>query len=217
MANADPSGWTAGKIILAVVGGCFLLTALCCTGTYLTNKDEFDEVFSIAGDAMVMGKEFAEGAQRWEDGFTEEFGPNARWRVDSDGSDGLALAVGVEGGPDPADLEELQNKAWARWAKSFPEAAMPITGVGIGTAGELDLGAETEGTNQGEVHDWWGSVVDVDTLVERTGIAAPKTSEFFERLENLEQDQRDQGNDVTIDADPDGVKIEIEAGGGEGE
>ena len=53
MANADPSGWTAGKIILAVVGGCFLLTALCCTGTYLTNKDEFDEVFSIAGDAIA--------------------------------------------------------------------------------------------------------------------------------------------------------------------
>ena len=69
MQDESGGGWSAGKIILAIVGGCFLLTTLCCTGTYLAKKDKINEAFSFMGETYSFGVQFAEGIARFEAGF----------------------------------------------------------------------------------------------------------------------------------------------------
>jgi hypothetical protein len=212
MQGESGGGWSAGKIILAIAGGCFLLTTLCCTGTYFAKQDEINEAFSFMGETYSFGVQFAEGVGRFEAGFAEEFGEDGRWRIDSAGEDRMVLAIGLEGGAGEADIEALQDKAWALWVESFPQGGMPIVAVGIGSAGELALGEG--GAHQGTVHDWLGNTADVEALVERTGIAAPPPSELFEHMEELSESQRG-GNGVTIKTDDGKVKVEIKAGSDE--
>lgn len=214
---SDPNSWSAGKVVLAIVGGCFLLTAVCCGGTYFANKDEFDEGFAFIGEGIAFGQQFAAGLEKFEAGFPETFGDDWVWRVDTAGNDEMALLIGVPGGIGDHDVAELQNSAWTLWVESFPENAMPVVVIGIGTAGER--GGDTE--HQGKVHEWRENSIDVPDLVERTGIEAPPVAKLFEHIQEVEQRQLDDGSAVTIVAEPaedgGGIEVKIEAGTRDGE
>ena len=66
MGDTSGGGWSAGKIILAIVGGCFVLTGLCCTGTYFSNQEEFHEAFSFMGEAVELGVQMDAGSKKFE-------------------------------------------------------------------------------------------------------------------------------------------------------
>jgi hypothetical protein len=219
---SDPNSWTAGKIVLAIAGGLFLLTTICCVGGYVANKDEIDEGLSFVGEGIAFGQQFAAGIEKFESEFPERFGDDWVWRMDSAGNDEVILLIGVPDGIGDRDVAALQDSAWELWTSSFPEGAMPVVSVGIGTAGEK--GGDTE--HQGKVHDWRDNTIDVPDLVERTGLEAPPSPRLFEHIEEVKQREREEreagedGGGVKIETGPDedgGVKIEIKAGTSDGE
>ena len=194
---AEGSGWSAGKIVLAVVVGGGVLTGICCTAGYFANKDEIHEAMQLAGEGIAFSQQFVAGVQRFEAGFVEQFGDDSTWRLDSAGNDEPVLAIGLAGGTADADVEALQDAAWTLWVASFPTAALPLVSVGIGTAGERDM--DSGENHQGKVHDWRETSVDVATLIERTGLKAPAPAPLLEHVEEIKQRERDEGGGVSIE------------------
>jgi hypothetical protein len=212
MANGSDGGWSAGRAALAIAGGCFVLMLLCCTGTYFSNRDAIDEAFAFLGETAEFGQQFVAGTQHFDDHFEETFGGGGTWRIDAMGNDNAGLLIGVDGDLADADIEALQDAAWQLWGESFPDGAMPIVSIGIGTAGELQGGGDT--AHQGKVHDWRDHSVDIATLIERTGREAPPVARVLVRAEELERRSRDEAGpsdrDQAIETDAEVEVIEDE-------
>lgn len=207
MANGE--GSKTAKIVLGIVGGVLLLCILCCVGGYMLVPQEAKGLF---GKTVTMARQMTTGVQAFDAGFREEMAPATRWQLGGGGQEAVLLVgVGAETELDDATAADLQDRAWQRYAKAFAEGGMPLTGIGVGRAGAGTAGPQSA---QGHVTEWTKHVVDVDTLVERTGVPAPPEIEFFESVEELSRGQ----DGVDVDTSADGVRIEIDAsGGGDGD
>ena len=66
MGDGSGGGWGAGKIALAIAGGCFVLMLLCCTGTYFSNRDKIDEAVAFLGETAEFGQQFVAGTRHFD-------------------------------------------------------------------------------------------------------------------------------------------------------
>ena len=204
MANGEGSNTT--KIVVGIIGGVLVLGLLCCVGGwFLIPKEKRN----LLGEGVLMAQQMTTGIMAYDKGFADDFGDDGRWQLGGGGSDGLLLVgVGADVELGASTVADLQDRAWQRYANAFASGGMPRTGIAIGRGGARTGGADS---HQGKVSDWTKNVVDVETLVARTGVAAPKASEFFESIEDLAE-----GDDsVRIGTDGNGIRVEVNASSGD--
>jgi hypothetical protein len=201
MTNGDGSKTT--KIVLSIIGGVVVLGLICCVGGWFLIPKE---ARNLMGEGVQMAKQMAEGVQAFDKGFADDFGEDGRWELGGGGHEALLL-VGVSADTelDEATVADLQDRAWRRYTSAFSGGGIPVNGVAIGHAGKRNRGPDSY---QGVVSSWAKNVADIEMLVERTGIEAPATSEFFESIEQLEGG----GVNVEVDSEGNAIRVDVKAG-----
>jgi len=153
---AGGAKWSTGKIVLVAFLAVALLGALCCGAFLWMGKD-------VIRSTVGLVKRSADFQAALQDEVGA--GGRARFVVTSPGS--WTLVVGVDDEVPEEGFPRVEEAAWRAFARAFPDDAPPVRFVTVGRS--------TPG--EGEVSLSGSRAVEVEELVERTGVEAPPASE----------------------------------------
>ncbi len=156
--------WTPGKIFLVVIGAIAGLGILCCGIGWL-----------LWGDKVMAGISFGKNATVYVQRLQKDFGETAIFGIEKNDRAEMVLTIGVDGELTPERVTEVQDGAWRALGEAFgTDGFLPVRQLAVGRPVKNESGGQA-----GTVVEWGKNVVDVDELVKRTGVAAPKNVAFL--------------------------------------
>ena len=197
---AEGSKWTPGKIFLLVLGILAGLCLVCSVAGYLIFGEKAKSIYAF-------GKNSGEFVQRLQ----KDYGENAIFGIEKNDRAEMVLTIGVSGDLTPQRVAEVQDGSWKLLGEIFgTDGFLPVRQLAVGHPLK-----EHSGGKAGAVVDWGKNVVDVEELVKRTGVAAPKNVGFLpEEFDGRRMRIKVESGTDTKD-DKDG-KDEEDRGGGTG-
>lgn len=156
--------WTPGKIFLLILGILAGLGILCCGGIWL-----------VAGDKIMAGISFGRNAAAYVERLQKDFGETAIFGLEKNDRTEMVLTIGVEGELTPERVALVQDTAWKALGEVFgADGFLPVRQLAVGRPMKQEGGGKS-----GAVIEWGRNVVDVEELVRRTGVPAPKNTAFL--------------------------------------
>lgn len=156
--------WTPGKIFLLILGIVAGLGVLCCGAGWL-----------LWGDKIKAGVSFGQNATVYVQRLQKDYGEKAIFGIEKNDRQEMVLTIGVEGELTPERVTEVQDGAWKALGDVFgTDGFLPVRQLAVGRPLEHEGGGKS-----GAVVEWGKNVVDVETLVQRTGVPAPKNVGFL--------------------------------------
>ena len=156
--------WTPGKIFLLIVGIIAGLGVLCCGVGWL-----------LWGDKITAGIAFGKNAAAYVERLQKDYGTTAIFGIEKNDRAEMVLTIGVEGDLTPERVTEIQDGAWKALGEVFgADGFLPVRQLAVGHPMKQEGGGKA-----GAVIEWGKNVVDVEELVKRTGVAAPKNVGFL--------------------------------------
>lgn len=182
-----PSGPGPGKVILIVLAILVGLGAVCCGGMWF-----------LGGNKAWP---FVRGQIALQSAAEETLGQGSTIMVMPSDDDDMVLLAGVRD-LDPAQVPEIQDKAWKAYCEAFRDGGLEVRRIGVGTLGGAARkdgeGAAAEPATPGKagISGWKKNVVKVEDVVARTGVAAPPEAEW---LRELKLAAKKGGEDGTVE------------------